>query len=145
MALRRVLHGGREPGERLIGWGLASVKADLSATMFLIALIFVPGIGHLIAAVAHSRYRRFVVLTDRRIVLRLAERAIPRCNPKNAGQTLDVRGLTVIHGGGGRRGDGQHFALFGAGLSKELTLVVRTPKNPASARRLVECLRILSR
>lgn len=82
MALRAAWRSVREPGERLVGWGLLlpggrGLIAGLAFALGVLVPVLLP-VSVLVMAWAYGSGRRLAVLTDRRLLLLRASRGDPR-------------------------------------------------------------------
>lgn len=68
-ALRLLLRAHMNPGERLVGWGLARKCADTTTTFWIAAMHLAPGVGHGIGAMMAAQLLRWIVLTDQRLLV----------------------------------------------------------------------------
>ncbi len=96
LQLRPLLRASLEPDERLIGWGVAFKKPDgpQHALMMLSALL--PGPGTILLASLSTRISRFLILTDRRLLVTLPDPSA--ISPDRKGVTLDapIERLSVV-------------------------------------------------
>lgn len=86
--LRPLLRASLEPDERIIGWGVAFKKPDgpQHALMMLSALL--PGPGTILLASLSTKISRFLILTDRRLLVTLPDPSAT--SPDRKGVTLDA-------------------------------------------------------
>ncbi|MEM8836097.1 MAG: hypothetical protein AAGD00_09785 [Planctomycetota bacterium] len=96
--LRRLLRWRLAEGERLVGWGPVLKRTDAAKAALVVALNAVPVFGALIALGLQKQLYRFVVLTDRRIIVLLPGRT--GADPSGRGVLLDapVEELRVLRG-----------------------------------------------
>ncbi|MBL8746087.1 MAG: hypothetical protein JNK58_07000 [Phycisphaerae bacterium] len=140
MQLRAALRAGREPGERLIGWGTGRLALERSAELFLAGLMHVPVVGVLLAAGVAAKQARFFVLTDRRFLIFRVERAAIRRADRAVALSL---GHVSLAGGRTSILNGNTpFRAVSAGKSYLIHIARRRKSRPV--RRLVEGLRVLA-
>lgn len=142
--LRRLLRAHREPGERLIGWGIGRLGMDHSRTWFLHGTAHVPFVGPLLLVVLLARLKRFALLTDRRILL------VPTSySPKDSRARVSVLGVADIE----VRVAGKpnvwterrwKFHIKGAGEAKWMELLLEPRKKWQASSRLIEGFRLLA-
>ena len=82
MALRATWRSVRDPGERLVGWGLLlpggrGLIAGLGFALGVLVPVLLP-LSVLVTAWAYGSGRRLAILTDRRLILLRAARGSPR-------------------------------------------------------------------
>ncbi len=70
-------------GERLIGWGTVQQRDGLGISVAMLLLGAVPGVGPLLAMSKTQDFSRFLVLTDRRLLVFRVDHRNPS-DPKNA-------------------------------------------------------------
>jgi len=90
-AVRDTLRAALEPGERIAGWAIAQHEPDARRAALSLSLAFVPVVGQLLAGIdmlAAIRRQRFVVLTDRRLLLLRPDRRT--WTPDGAGIAADL-------------------------------------------------------
>ncbi len=68
LGLRRVLRLRFAPGEHLVGWAVLMHEPRLHEVLFSVGLMVIP-VAHVFAHSATASLRRFVVLTDRRVIV----------------------------------------------------------------------------
>lgn len=146
MSLRPLLRARLEPGERVIGWGLALEEPGVARAAVTVALFAVPVLGQALAALSLAllvSQRRVAVLTDRRLML---------LHPGRGGKCGSGRGVTLERRLGefeikpGRRTAGasavQRFKLV---PSRAPVRMLRVSSHPATAsERLVLGLEVVS-
>lgn len=144
--LRAAIRPGREPEERLIGWGQAHLTLDLTTGLFVTGLMFFPGIGHGLHAAMLSRRTRFVLLTDRRLLLLVASKAIGKMKGADI-ITMPLGGLrvrpTTSRGFGSGRSSA--FSLAVPGLARAIEITLNPNKKSKPLGRLLRGLELLSR
>ncbi|MGP1345898.1 MAG: hypothetical protein ACTS3F_04415 [Phycisphaerales bacterium] len=69
LALRRLLRQRLLIGERVIGWGVANRQARSADIALIIFLSMIPIVGSVITAFYAGRFKRFIVLTDARLLM----------------------------------------------------------------------------
>lgn len=135
LALRALLRARRGRGERLIAWGVASVKAASGAEEILGALA--PGPLGAIAGVASSSggTRKVLVLSDRRLLLLKSNILGP--SPEGLGVVVDISLGTLIV-----ESAPTHFELLSPETKRRLKVTVKEPASRDGSR-LVEALESL--
>jgi hypothetical protein len=135
-ALRDLLRRRRDADERLIAWGVASVKPASGAEELLGALA--PGPLAAIADVASTSggSRQVVVLTDKRLLLLRANELGPA--PEGLGVVVDASLATLRVASAPT-----HFEILGPETARRLKLSIKEPHSRDGAR-LVEALATLS-
>jgi len=90
-----------DDGERVIGWGVAQKKPSGPQHTLLLLASLLPGPGILLAASASTRVSRFLILTDRRLLVTLTDPSA--IDPSRKGVILDapLERLSLMRLGGG--------------------------------------------
>lgn len=86
--LRALLRHALDPHERVIGWGVAQKRPDGPQQSLILLATLLPGPGTLLAASLSLRISRFLILTDRRLLVTLPDPSGPDITRK--GVTLDT-------------------------------------------------------
>lgn len=86
LQLRHLLRTALERDERIIGWGVAHKKPDGPQQTLILLASLLPGPGTLLAASLSLRISRFLILTDRRLLVTL---------PDPSGADADRKGVTL--------------------------------------------------
>ncbi|HVZ94621.1 MAG TPA: hypothetical protein VG797_08930 [Phycisphaerales bacterium] len=71
-----------EPGEHLVGWGLAAVDPKLWEVLLGVSLQILPGVGSVLVQGMVDRSRQLLVLTDRRLIALGTTRRAIKPGPK---------------------------------------------------------------
>jgi len=86
--LRPLLRRTLDADERVIGWGVAQKKPDGPQQALILLASLLPGPGTLLAASLSTRVSRFLILTDRRLLVPVPDPSATDAQRK--GVTLDA-------------------------------------------------------
>ncbi len=108
--LRAFLRRRLMAGEQVVGWGVVSREMSVFDTMMLVAAAMVPAAGTVLQAAIMSRTKRFMILTDTRLLMLLPD--AKGCAPNGDGITFDTphHSLTVA-----RTSRARTFRVMGPG------------------------------
>jgi len=127
--LRPLLREALDGNEQIIGWGVAQKKPDGPQRSLILLATLMPGPGTLLAASLSFRISRFLILTDRRLLVMLPDPSGVDVSRK--GVTLDtpIERLSIT-----RLGGGQVYLLHLEGWPTPERLELRSHDSPVCSR-----------
>lgn len=137
--LRAIIRQAFLPGERIIGWAPAVRSARTFDVLMVVFLSMVPVVGTFVGVAYATRFRRFIILTDTRLIM-LAPNWKAASNRGANKPILNAPLSVVTIAATGRRGE---FRIAAPGLEGIERYQVRGDQ-PRTLARLIEGLAVLA-